>query len=221
MWVSGPPHSLITHGILHSVSLKQPHTPSTPPHFHTSTPGLTPYNAPGAFSLLAATELTDGVWYPLGGFQGVRDSLRSIAEALGVCIRTGARVAAIDTAAGGAGGCGGGDGGSLAVTGVMLEGGERLVADVVVANRCGAAVGWGWVGGSGCALLARNCPHWLTGAWSRCFAFPFNSAVSALIPSSDCALGICAFVAMWPPCTPTPIYMQGPASVLRPAPGCW
>ena len=117
------------------------------PHLHTSTPGLTPYSAPGAFSLLAATELTDGVWYPLGGFQGVRDSLRGIAEELGVCIRTGARVAAIDTAAGGAGGGGGGGGGSLAVTGVTLEGGERLVADVVVANRCRAAVGWGLVGG--------------------------------------------------------------------------
>ena len=97
--------------------------------------------------MLAATELTDGVWYPLGGFQGVRDSLRGIAEELGVCIRTGARVAAIDTAAGGAGGGGGGGGGSLAVTGVTLEGGERLVADVVVANRCRAAVGWGLVGG--------------------------------------------------------------------------
>jgi phytoene desaturase (3,4-didehydrolycopene-forming) len=30
--------------------------------------GLSPYNAPGVFSLLAATELTDGVWYPIGGF---------------------------------------------------------------------------------------------------------------------------------------------------------
>ena len=27
--------------------------------------GLSPYNAPGVFSLLAATELTDGVWYPV------------------------------------------------------------------------------------------------------------------------------------------------------------
>jgi phytoene dehydrogenase-like protein len=34
--------------------------------------GLSPYDAPGVFSLLAATELTDGVWYPQGGFQTVR-----------------------------------------------------------------------------------------------------------------------------------------------------
>ena len=30
--------------------------------------GLTPYTAPAVFSLLAGTELTDGVWYPMGGF---------------------------------------------------------------------------------------------------------------------------------------------------------
>jgi len=30
--------------------------------------GLSPYSAPGVFALLAATELTDGVWYPIGGF---------------------------------------------------------------------------------------------------------------------------------------------------------
>lgn len=30
--------------------------------------GLSPSSAPGVFSLLAGTELTDGVYYPLGGF---------------------------------------------------------------------------------------------------------------------------------------------------------
>jgi hypothetical protein len=33
--------------------------------------GLTPFTAPAVFGLLAGTELTDGVWYPLGGFQKV------------------------------------------------------------------------------------------------------------------------------------------------------
>jgi len=37
--------------------------------------GLTPYTAPAVFGLLAGTELTDGVWYPLGGFQTVSPSL--------------------------------------------------------------------------------------------------------------------------------------------------
>ena len=57
--------------------------------------GLTPYNAPGVFSLLAATELTDGVWYPRGGFGTVRDALEKIARKLGVNLRTGADVAEI------------------------------------------------------------------------------------------------------------------------------
>ncbi len=39
--------------------------------FQTLYVGLTPYDAPAAFSLLAATELVDGVWYPVGGFQKV------------------------------------------------------------------------------------------------------------------------------------------------------
>lgn len=33
--------------------------------------GLSPYSAPGVFSLLAAAELTEGVWYPIGGFSKV------------------------------------------------------------------------------------------------------------------------------------------------------
>ena len=44
------------------------------------------------FSLLAATELTDGVWYPRGGFGTVRDALEKIARKLGVALRTGANV---------------------------------------------------------------------------------------------------------------------------------
>ena len=47
------------------------------------------------FSLLAATELTDGVWYPRGGFGTVRDALEKIARKLGVRLRTGADVAEI------------------------------------------------------------------------------------------------------------------------------
>ena len=57
--------------------------------------GLSPYNAPGVFSLLAATELTDGVWYPRGGFGTVRDALEKVARKLGVNLRTGADVAEI------------------------------------------------------------------------------------------------------------------------------
>ena len=59
--------------------------------------GLSPYNAPGVFSLLAATELTDGVWYPIGGFDKVRQSLQKLADEEGVATRLGAEVEAILT----------------------------------------------------------------------------------------------------------------------------
>jgi len=90
--------------------------------------GLSPYTAPGVFSLLAATELTDGVWYPRGGFGTVRDGLRRVAEKLGVRIRPGAAVEQVLVQPGGAAG---GDG---AVAGVRLAGGEELRASLVVAN---------------------------------------------------------------------------------------
>lgn len=86
--------------------------------------GLSPATAPGVFSLLAGTELTDGVFYPIGGFGRVAAGLRAAAERCGARVRTGARVASIDTDAGGG-----------RVTGVTLAGGERLAADVVVCNR--------------------------------------------------------------------------------------
>ncbi|KAF6244121.1 hypothetical protein COO60DRAFT_1708158 [Scenedesmus sp. NREL 46B-D3] len=86
--------------------------------------GLSPYSAPGVFSLLAATEITDGVWYPVGGFSKVRDGLLAVLQQHGVEVRTSACVEQITTAEG-------------AVTGVRLADGERLGAPLVVANRQG------------------------------------------------------------------------------------
>eukprot|EP00897_Mesotaenium_endlicherianum_P000927 jgi/Mesen1/10835/ME000093S10359 len=67
--------------------------------------GLSPYDAPGVFSLLAATEITDGVWYPLGGFRTVSGALERIARKNGVD-----------------------------ATGVELQSGELEEANIVVAN---------------------------------------------------------------------------------------
>ncbi|GIL73546.1 hypothetical protein Vretimale_5240 [Volvox reticuliferus] len=89
--------------------------------------GLTPYNAPGVYSLLAATELTDGVWYPLGGFGQIRDALLRVGQGLGVRHRYGARVTAVRTAPG--------QGGGQVVEGITLASGEELDADLVVSNR--------------------------------------------------------------------------------------
>ena len=59
--------------------------------------GLSPYNAPGVFSLLAATELTDGVWYPMGGFKNVSKALQTLCDKFGVETRLNSKVAEILT----------------------------------------------------------------------------------------------------------------------------
>ena len=83
--------------------------------------GLSPYNAPGVFSLLAGTEISDGIWYPRGGFGILRDGLRDAAFANGVRMRTDAEVKRVLVEEG-------------KTVGVELASGEVVQADVVVAN---------------------------------------------------------------------------------------
>ncbi|GAB4816450.1 hypothetical protein N2152v2_003496 [Parachlorella kessleri] len=86
--------------------------------------GLTPYTAPAVFSLLAGTELTDGVWYPLGGFGQVVKGLAAAAQACGARIKTDCEVVRILT-----------DPAGGAATGVQLSNGDILPARAVVCNR--------------------------------------------------------------------------------------
>jgi phytoene desaturase (3,4-didehydrolycopene-forming) len=101
--------------------------------------GLSPQSAPGVFSLLAATELQDGVWYPVGGFGAVRDALVKAARGAGdVEVRTGARVRRVIVVGEGEGG-GGGGGLACKVEGVEVEDVRTgqvtvLKADAVVCN---------------------------------------------------------------------------------------
>jgi len=37
--------------------------------------GMSPFDAPGTYSLLQYTELAEGIWYPVGGFHKVRTAL--------------------------------------------------------------------------------------------------------------------------------------------------
>ena len=83
--------------------------------------GLSPYQAPATYSLIQYTELADGVWFPMGGLYRVIQSLESIARANGVVFRYNTPVKQIEV-----------DG--RRATGVRLQDGTRLVADVVVAN---------------------------------------------------------------------------------------
>lgn len=83
--------------------------------------GLSPYDAPATYSLLQYTELADGIHFPRGGMYRVIETLQRIDEGLGVQVRLRAPVKRINV-----------DGGRA--TGVTLESGETLPADIVIAN---------------------------------------------------------------------------------------
>lgn len=83
--------------------------------------GLDPAVAPATFSLIPYSELTHGVWFPRGGMYQVVKSLAAVAEEGGAQVRLGQEVAAIETK-------------TTRVTGVRLESGEVLEADIVLAN---------------------------------------------------------------------------------------
>ncbi|MEJ2599083.1 MAG: phytoene desaturase family protein [Anaerolineales bacterium] len=83
--------------------------------------GLSPYEAPATYSLLQYTELGDGVWFPMGGMYQVIESMEAIGESLGVRFHYNTPVERIEVNDGRA-------------TGVRLSNGERLDADVIIAN---------------------------------------------------------------------------------------
>jgi phytoene desaturase len=83
--------------------------------------GLSPYDAPATYSLLQYTELADGVWFPMGGMYRVVESLVDVAKGLGVRFIYNAPVRQIEV-----------DGDQA--TGVVLDDGRRMAADLVVAN---------------------------------------------------------------------------------------
>jgi phytoene desaturase len=83
--------------------------------------GLSPYESPAAYSMLQYTELADGVWFPLGGMYRIVESLVSIAQDHGACFLYESPVTQIAVE------------GSRA-TGVVLEDGSKMQADVIIAN---------------------------------------------------------------------------------------
>ena len=85
--------------------------------------GMSPFDAPGTYSLLQYTELAEGIWYPVGGFHRVVDALVAVGRRAGVQLRLNAAVAQILL-----------DSDGTAVKGVRLQSGETLHADVVVNN---------------------------------------------------------------------------------------
>jgi phytoene desaturase len=83
--------------------------------------GVSPFDALATYSLLQYTELVEGVWYPIGGMYQVVTSLVSIAEKLGVEFIYQSPVKRIIIE-------------NSIAKGVMLENGEKLTADIILAN---------------------------------------------------------------------------------------
>jgi phytoene desaturase len=83
--------------------------------------GLSPFEAPSTFSMMASTELAHGVWYPKGGMYSVVEALLDVARQAGVEFYFRAPVSRIEV-----------DGAHA--RGVVLADGSRLDADVIVAN---------------------------------------------------------------------------------------
>ena len=85
--------------------------------------GMSPFEAPGTYSLLQYTELAEGIWYPRGGFHKIVEALVKIGERLHVTYRLSTPVSSITL-----------DSESKRATGVTLSNGEMVAADVVIIN---------------------------------------------------------------------------------------
>ena len=85
--------------------------------------GMSPFDAPGTYSLLQYTELAEGIWYPKGGFHRVVEALVKVGERLGVTYRLSSPISSIEI-----------DQTTKRATGVRLGDGQLLTADVVIIN---------------------------------------------------------------------------------------
>ena len=83
--------------------------------------GLSPFEAPATFSMMPYTEMAHGVWYPKGGLYRVVEALMEIAQQAGVEFVFNTAVKQIEL-------------NGKRAKGVILEDGQRLAADAVLAN---------------------------------------------------------------------------------------
>jgi phytoene desaturase len=81
--------------------------------------GVSPFRAIAAYAVIAQLDIGAGVWHPVGGIGAVPRAMAAAARDAGVVFRYGATVEQLDVR-------------GRRVTGVCLEGGERLPADAVV-----------------------------------------------------------------------------------------
>lgn len=84
--------------------------------------GQAPQKTPALYNLLAYSEFTYGIWYPMGGMRQIPLALEKVFKEMGGEIQLNAPVKKIATE-------------SKRVTGVILENGVQYHSDVVVSNR--------------------------------------------------------------------------------------
>jgi phytoene desaturase len=89
--------------------------------FHSMFLGLSPLDALAMYSLITYADLALGMWYPMGGIYRLVEDMVNLAQTMGVNIRTYAPAAEICIQHG-------------RVTGIRLESGEEVQADLVVSN---------------------------------------------------------------------------------------
>lgn len=85
--------------------------------------GMSPFNAPGTYSLLQYTELAEGIWYPEGGFNMIVQALERVGKRMGVEYRLGTPISSIALSSDG-----------KTAKGVTLPSGETITADVTIIN---------------------------------------------------------------------------------------
>ncbi|MCJ1358232.1 MAG: hypothetical protein MMC33_008231 [Icmadophila ericetorum] len=85
--------------------------------------GMSPFDAPGTYSLLQYTELAEGIWYPKGGFHAIVAALVHIGQRLGVKYRLSTPVSQINISPT-----------TGRATGITLQTGESVSADIVIVN---------------------------------------------------------------------------------------
>ncbi|KZV73710.1 phytoene desaturase [Peniophora sp. CONT] len=89
--------------------------------------GVSPFDAPGTYSLLQYTELAEGIWYPIGGFNAVVQALVNLAKThtLDVTYHLSAPVKSVNVSS---------VAGKPRATGILLDSGEDVHADIIVCN---------------------------------------------------------------------------------------
>ncbi|MBP9827043.1 phytoene desaturase [Candidatus Saccharibacteria bacterium] len=83
--------------------------------------GVTPYQAPAVYSVVSYMETGLGIWYPKGGMHALPRAFEKLCQDLGVHIRLSTTVQSIAVQ-------------DKRTTGVILEDGSHLKADIVISN---------------------------------------------------------------------------------------